>query len=227
MNPLFAFLRFFFYHLYHRLAWMYDFVAWTVSIGRWRDWGRATLPHLHGKRILELGFGPGHLQSALTAAGFQTSGLDESPQMCRQAARNLRNNGFFPGLARGHAQSLPFAAETFDSIVATFPSEYIFAPQTLAESERVLKAGGRLVVALSALPGDASLAERAAAWLFRLTGQGGELTGEIEAQLNAHFTAGRLTSRLIRAEVGAGTVYLLVAEKAERPQTPESANDLR
>lgn len=226
MNPIFAFLRFFFHHLYHNLAWMYDFVAWTVSIGRWRNWGRATLPHLSGKRILELGFGPGHLQSSLTAAGFQTSGLDESPQMCRQASRNLRKNGFLPALTRGHAQSLPFQDEAFDSIVATFPSEYIFAPQTLAEAERVLKPGGRLVVALSALPGGANLFERVAAWLFRFTGQSGEITSEIESELNAHFTVGRLKSRLVRTGIGSGMVYLLVVEKIAGSETPKSPSDL-
>lgn len=218
-------MRFFFHHLYHGLAWTYDLVASTVSLGRWQDWGRATLPHLNGTRILELGFGPGHLQRELTQAGFEAIGLDASPQMCRLASRNLRKSSISPTLFIGYAQHLPFANDSFESIVATFPSEYIFAPETLSEAGRVLQNGGRLVVALSALPGSASLPGRAAAWLFRITGQGGDLTAEVEAQVKARFSAGRLKASLLRTEVHQSTVYLVVAEKVNQIDNP--ANSLR
>jgi ubiquinone/menaquinone biosynthesis C-methylase UbiE len=209
-----AALRFFFHHLYHGLAWTYDLVAWVVSLGRWRDWGRASLPHLAGTHILELGFGPGHLQRALTEAGFQAIGLDESRQMCRRAAALLGQNGFYPSLARGYAQTIPFAADSFDSVVATFPSEYIFAPETLSEVWRVLKDGGRLVVVLSALPGGASLPARATAWLFRVTGQGGDLTEEIKGRVKAFFAASRFRVSVKQVEIRQSAVLLVVGEKS-------------
>jgi ubiquinone/menaquinone biosynthesis C-methylase UbiE len=215
MHIIRAFMRFFFHHFYHSLSWTYDLVAAVVSAGRWKDWGRTTLPHLTGTRILELGFGPGHLQIALSRAGFQAIGLDESRQMCRQAAANLRKNGLVPALSRGYAQKMPFSSDSFDSLVATFPSEYIFDPATLAEAWRVLRPGGRLVVALSALPGGANLFDHAAAWLFRITGQGGTLTEDIEARIKAHFAASRFNVRLIRIEIRQSTVVLIVAEKAQ------------
>jgi ubiquinone/menaquinone biosynthesis C-methylase UbiE len=213
MNPIRAFMRFFFHHFYHSLAWTYDFIAAVVSVGRWRDWGRTTLPHLTGTRILELGFGPGHLQVALNQAGFQAIGLDESRQMCRRAASNLRKNDFSPALSCGYAQQMPFAPDSFDSLAATFPSEYIFDPATLDEAWRVLRPRGRLVVALSALPGSASLFDRAAAWLFRVTGQSGDLTENIEARIKAHFAASKFRLDVIRVEVRQSTVLLMVAEK--------------
>lgn len=209
-----AALRFFFHHLYHGLSWAYDLVAWVVSLGRWQDWGRASLPHLTGTRVLELGFGPGHLQRALTEAGFQAIGLDESRQMCRRAAALLRQNGFSPSLACGYAQTIPFAADSFDSVVATFPSEYIFVPETLLEAWRVLKDGGRLVLALSALPGGASLPARATAWLFRVTGQGGDLTEEIERKVKAFFAASKFRVSVIQVEIRQSTVLLVVGEKS-------------
>lgn len=218
MRLLRAALRFFFYHLYHGLSWAYDLVAWTVSLGGWRDWGRAALPHLAGTRVLELGFGPGHLQRALTEAGFQAIGLDESRQMCRRAAALLRQNGFPPALARGYAQTIPFAGKSFDSVVATFPSEYIFAPETLSEVWRVLKDGGRLVVALSALPGGGSLPARAAAWLFRVTGQGGNLTEEVERQVKVFFAASRFRVSVMRVEIRQSTVLLVVGEKSNNAE---------
>ncbi len=42
---------------------------------------------------------------------------------------------------------MPFAAECFDTVAATFPAPYILDPHTLAECARVLDTGGRLVVA--------------------------------------------------------------------------------
>src|SRR5207248_10597056 len=47
---------------------------------------------------------------------------------------------------QGSAQHLPFSNDSFDTIVSTFPSEYIYYPDTIAEVERVLRPGGRLIV---------------------------------------------------------------------------------
>src|SRR5437667_8865497 len=47
---------------------------------------------------------------------------------------------------QGSAQRLPFTSASFDTVVSTFPSEYIYDPDTIAEVERVLRPGGRLIV---------------------------------------------------------------------------------
>jgi len=133
-----------FHHFYREFAWTFDPVAWAVSGGLWFGWVRAALPELRG-RVLELGFGTGHLQLALAARPYVV-GVDASPQMARIAARRLRRHGHAPRLARGHAQALPFPAASFDTVVATFPSEYILDPVTHQEIHRVLAPGGRLVV---------------------------------------------------------------------------------
>lgn len=133
-----------FHHFYRELAWTYDAVASLVSGGLWFQWGRAALPELRG-RALEIGFGTGHIQLAL-AGRPATFGLDASPQMARIAAARLRRHSHVPRLARGVAQQLPFPAATFDSVLATFPAEYIVDPATHAELRRVLAPGGRLVI---------------------------------------------------------------------------------
>ena len=71
-------------------------------------------------------------------------GLDESPQMVRQAGRRLRRLGQAVKLTRGMAMHLPFLEDTFESVVAIFPAEFIFEAQTLREIWRVLVPGGRL-----------------------------------------------------------------------------------
>ncbi len=132
------------------------------------------MPYLSG-RVLEIGFGPGHLQVALNEAGMQAFGLDESRQMGRQARRRLRRGKYPQHLINGYAQSLPFSGDGFDCVAATFPSEYIFEPQTLAEIRRVLRPGGKLVIIPSAWITGQGWLEQLAAELFRVTGQAGAL----------------------------------------------------
>jgi SAM-dependent methyltransferase len=47
---------------------------------------------------------------------------------------------------QGAAQHLPFSDMSFDTVISTFPSEYIYDPDTISEVERVLRHGGRLIV---------------------------------------------------------------------------------
>ena len=168
------FLRFFFYLLYGPFAWIYDWVAAFVSLGLWKQWVLEVVSDLHGPRVLELGHGPGHLQIALAERDIWSCGLDPSPQMGRLARNRLKDLGFRPNLINGLGQRLPFANGSFPQVVATFPTEYIMDTCTLAEVRRVLTPGGELIVMPVAwITGTRSL-ERAAALLFRVTGQAPE-----------------------------------------------------
>jgi len=175
-----ALFRLFFYLLYQPLAWTYDWVAAFVSAGLWQDWIAAILPDLDRStgRLLELGYGPGHLQTALAQRGQAVFGLDRSAQMGRQAARRLRQAGQPARLARGQSQALPFPAGTFERVFSTFPTEYAIHPDTLAEVWRVLTPGGRWVILPDAWVTGRSPAQRFSALLFRLTGQSATLAGD-------------------------------------------------
>ncbi len=137
--------------LYHELAGVYDPISRLVSAGAWPSWRRTALAHLHGPQVLELGIGTGELLAELGAERFadvwQVTGLELSPAMQAVAARRLAQGGQSLARVQAPAQQMPFAAGSFDSIVATFPAPYILQAETLAECARVLRPGGRLVVA--------------------------------------------------------------------------------
>jgi ubiquinone/menaquinone biosynthesis C-methylase UbiE len=218
-------MRFLFYHFYHAFAWTYDLVSWVVSVGRWRDWLLTALPYLEGPRVLELGHGPGHLQAAMRQNGMIAFGLDESRQMGRMAFGQLSRFGVPVALTRGHAQFLPFGADCFDSVVATFPTEYIFDRRTLDEIFRVLRRSGKLVVIPIALIGGQSASDRAAAWLFRVTRQSSALTDALKARIQLPFAEAGFRVRVETVEKRLSTVLVIVAEKPaerERPSNPFS-----
>jgi ubiquinone/menaquinone biosynthesis C-methylase UbiE len=132
--------------LYHQFAWSYDIVAAAVSLGRWQSWVKACLPYLNGPRILEIGYGPGHLQAEMDSRGLQVFGVDASPEMAHIAHERLLRKGIKSKVINGYAQSMPFSSSVFDQVVATFPSEYIADPQALSEINRILKPGGMLLI---------------------------------------------------------------------------------
>jgi len=170
-NILTAVLKIFFRLLYHQFAWMYDAVASLVSLGRWKYWILAALPFIRGPRILEIGHGPGHLQLALATRGWNPTGLDASPQMGSLASHRMGIHGYNPVLVNGYAQTIPFANQVFDTVLATFPTEYIFEPASLSEVIRILKPEGILLVLPAAVINPIRPLDRFFAWLFRITRQ--------------------------------------------------------
>jgi ubiquinone/menaquinone biosynthesis C-methylase UbiE len=221
-------LRFFFRLLYHQLAFTYDLVAATVSLGRWKDWVLSVTPFIEGNRILEIGHGPGHLQCALLERNLLTIGLDESTQMGRLAKHNLtrffRSNINAPknvqsvytqiNLTRGVSQRLPFRGQSFDTIVSTFPSEYIFDPKTLLEAGRVLNPEGRFIILPGATILGRGILDRAMALLFRITGETPPNLSEIlHERSKAPFAAAGFQVQVHELDIKSSRVFILVGTK--------------
>jgi len=181
------------------LAWTYDAIAYLVSVGQWNHWVLSAQETLTADPVLEIGHGPGHL---LVKLGPRATGLDPSRQMSRLAQRRLRRSGIKPRLVRARSQALPFRSASFGSLVSTFPAEYILEPRSIEEAWRVLRAGARLViVAMAELRGRGAL-DRMANWLFRVTGQAGELPPDwIEPLVQVGFEIQRVDVPVQRSNV--------------------------
>ena len=181
--------------LYNELAWLYDPVSWVVSMGRWRAWQRTALDWLPpGGRVLEVGSGPGHLLADLARAGYQPTGLDLSRSMLRQARRRQARQGLAGSLCRGDASALPFGPDTFDAIVVTFPTPYVYEAAWIRQAKRVLKDRGRLVVVEMASFRKRDAASQGLEWLYGITGQRGPALDLAELLNGAGFSARRGTS---------------------------------
>jgi ubiquinone/menaquinone biosynthesis C-methylase UbiE len=220
--------RFAFQLLYNQLAFTYDVVAWLVSFGQWQAWGRTALDRVRGPRVLELGHGPGHLLIALGRSGrsdrsgrCQPIGIDLSPHMTAQAQRRIRRAGLSIPQVRCRVEALPFRSGTFDSVVSTFPTEYIANPRTLAEVVRVTGARGRLIVVVGAHFGQQTPGTRLVDWLYRITGQR-EPSVEAEPDL---FEQLGLSAHVETELVSGSTVTIVVAEKTTLDNTVATAPD--
>lgn len=197
--------------LYNELAWLYDPVSWTVSLGQWRAWQRTALAFLPaGSQVLEVGAGPGHLLADLLDAGHWPVGIDRSPAMVRQAGRRIRRKDLAIPFCRGDATTLPFAAQAFDAVVCTFPTPYIYDANWIRHLHRVLKKGGRLVIVEMASLRQRDPASRGLEWLYRITGQRGPAPDLAEMLNGAGFMARRET-----AQLEGTSVSLVVADRQD------------
>ncbi|MFM7229764.1 MAG: class I SAM-dependent methyltransferase [Cyanobacteriota bacterium] len=112
-------------------------------------------------RILDVATGTGRTLQQIQAARPEASlvGIDLSEAYLRQAARRLNQRpGVLPQLLQGNAEELPFRDASFDAVTCVFllhelPAEARSA--MLRECRRVLRPGGRLVLADSIQLADA------------------------------------------------------------------------
>jgi ubiquinone/menaquinone biosynthesis C-methylase UbiE len=193
-------VRFGFRLLYNEMAFAYDLVSNSVSLGSWRCWQRAALSHLTIPKnglLLELAHGTGNLQVDLQTAGYQHCiGYDLSPYMGRITRKKLQGLRLPARLVRGRAEQLPFPQTRFDAVISTFPTEFIVVPETLREIHRVLKPGGQFIIVPNGILTGGGAVQAGLEWLYRITGQRGGTERSIDDFLRPYgFTASAFTER--------------------------------
>lgn len=138
----------------------YDLTAWFFDAfwfrGQWRKLRHRTLNLADvqsGERVLDVGCGTGTLalevQRRVGATGYVV-GIDPGEQQIASARAKAARRKLASDFQIGVIERLAFPADTFDLVLSSLMMHHLPADlkrQGLAEIARVLKPGGRLVIA--------------------------------------------------------------------------------
>ena len=141
-------------------GWRYDLMGWFcdtfVFRGQWRELRlrTANLARIQpGEQVLDVGCGTGTLamevQSRVGRAG-RVAGVDPGTQQIARARTKAARRNVPIEFQIGVIEQLAFPDQTFDVVLSTLMMHHLPAGlkrQGLAEIARVLKPGGRLVIA--------------------------------------------------------------------------------
>jgi ubiquinone/menaquinone biosynthesis C-methylase UbiE len=144
-------------------GWRYDLTAWFFDTfwfrGQWRELRQQTAALARvqpGEQVLDVGCGTGTLALEVAHCVGQAGrvvGIDPSPEQIARArtkaARRLGPNAPIE-FQDGVIEQLAFPDQAFDVVLSTLMMHHLPAPlkrQGLVEIARVLKPGGRLVIA--------------------------------------------------------------------------------
>jgi ubiquinone/menaquinone biosynthesis C-methylase UbiE len=130
-----------------RQASDYDLAPWSAHARSLHPSVLAAVDGHRFGRILDVGCGTGALLGRLLdlRPGFEAHGLDISPAMAEQSRRRL---GERARIVVGDAELLPYDDDWFDLLLCVDSFHHYPRPTAVfAEMERVLRPGGRLVLA--------------------------------------------------------------------------------
>ena len=145
---------------FHRLTPLFDVVAAaTVRDGAIKRRVLESAAIAPGERVLDVGCGTGTLavEAARAATGVQVTGLDADPSILARARRRAADAGLDIAFDEGWSTALPYESASFDVVLSTLFFHHLeddAKRATASELVRVIRPGGRLVVADVGRPKD-------------------------------------------------------------------------
>jgi len=133
----------------------YDLINDILTVGNDRLWRIATTKAIaprKGMRILDLAAGTGTSSAAIAAHGAEVVAADFSEGMLAEGRKRYAG---VPGIefVWADATQLPFADDSFDAATISYGLRNVSDPRrALAEMRRVVKPGGRVVIAEFSTP---------------------------------------------------------------------------
>ncbi|HLG85789.1 MAG TPA: class I SAM-dependent methyltransferase [Alphaproteobacteria bacterium] len=100
-----------------------------------------------GDQVLDLGTGAGTVARGLARGGCLTTGLDPSTKLMDEARRLDAEAGVATRYVEGRAEETGLPAASFDVVTAGQCWHWFDRPKAAAEIRRILKPGGRLIIA--------------------------------------------------------------------------------
>lgn len=137
----------------HSLTGFYDgLIARFLAEDTWKAQLVATIAPKSGEVIVDLGCGTGTLASMLKAACPETSviGIDPDPVMLGRASVKAAEGNLDIRFKQAFADALPLDSESATAVVSSLVLHHLEQPAkraAFAEAFRVLRPGGRIVIA--------------------------------------------------------------------------------
>lgn len=145
-----------------RWASFYDVMAGIMTLGRVHRLRTLTVEQARlkpGESVLDVGCGTGGVTipaKLQVGKNGSAAGIDPAPEMIAIARRKASRAGLEIDFRVGVIESLPFPDGTFDAVTSSLMMHHLPAHvqvRGLAEIKRVLKPGGRLLIADMMRPG--------------------------------------------------------------------------
>lgn len=141
-------------------GWRYDLMGWFCDTflfrGQWRELRQRTanLARIQpGEKVLDVGCGTGTLAIEVArrvGRAGRVAGIDPGTQQIARARSKAARRNLSIDFQIGVIEQLAFPDQTFDVVLSTLMMHHLpnsLKSQGLAEIARVLKPGGRLVIA--------------------------------------------------------------------------------
>jgi len=130
---------------YNWMAKRYDLFMTIFPL--WKKWIKQVIPHIQGKKILEVSFGSGFLMTQYASEKYEIYGIDYNERMVEITRKKMNRIKINAQLAQGNVENLPYADNYFDIVINTMSfTGYPDGDKAMSELKRVLKSNGKLLL---------------------------------------------------------------------------------